>query len=102
MNDRAVGAADRIESKVLRDLERMYPGAISPLIEKHKTTLEKLEKLENDGAYGRARVLIRKSHLVDDIAEAIASVGVKAARLIREEMRGVKEVASHDDPEETG
>ncbi len=102
MHDAAVQAADRIESGVFRKLDRLYPEAISPLMEKHKGTFAKLDKLEKDGAYGRARVLIRKSGLVDDLARAIASAGVEASALIREEIRGVKEVVSDDDAEETG
>lgn len=102
MHDVAAETADRIEDDVLRKLERMYPAAVSPLMAKHKETLEKLEKLEKEGAYGRARVLIRKSGLVDDLARAIASVGVRAAALIREEIHGVKEVARDDDAKETG
>lgn len=102
MHDNAVQAADRLELDALGKLERMYPAAISPLMKKHKGTFAKLEKLEKDGAIGRARVLIRRSGLVDDIAKALAAVGVKAADLIREEIRGVKEVALDDDTEEAG
>lgn len=93
MHDVAVQAADRIESGVLRKLERLYPAAVSPLMEKHKDTFSKLEKLEKDGAYGRARVLIRKSGLVEDFAKALAAAGIKAADLIREEMSSIREVA---------
>lgn len=102
MHDRAVQAADRLELDVLGELERMYPAAVSPLMKKYKGTFEKLDKLEKEGAYGRARVLIRKSGLVDDIAKALAAAGVKAADLIREEIRGVKEVAADDETEEAG
>ena len=102
MHDRAVQAADRLELDVLGELERMYPAAVSSLMKKHKGTFEKLDKLEKEGAYGRARVQIRKSGLVDDIAKALAAAGVKAADLIREEVRGVKEVAADDDTEEAG
>lgn len=100
MHDAAVEAADRIEHGVLVKLEHLYPAAVSPLMKKHKGTLEKLDKLEKDGAYGRARVMIRRSNLVDDFARALARAGVEAAALIREEIHGVKEVADHDDEEE--
>lgn len=100
MHDVAVEAADRLELGALRKLERLYLAAISPLMEKHKGTFATLEKLEKDGAYGRARVFLRKSGIVDDIAKALAAAGVKAADLIREEIRGVKEVAHEQ--EETG
>ena len=96
MYDAAVDAASRIESGVLRKLERLYPATLSPLMRKHKQTLDKLDRLERDGAYGRARVLIRRSGLLDDIAKAIASAGVEAATLIRAEIAAVKEVATDD------
>lgn len=102
MNDASVKAADRLELIVVRELERLYPSAISPLMKKHEATFAKLKKLEADGTYGRARVYLRKSGLVNDIAKALAAAGVKAANLIREEIHGVKEVASDDDKEETG
>lgn len=102
MHDASVQAADRLEADVLRKLERLYPAVVSPLMKKHKGTLKKLDKLEKDGAYGRARVLIRQSGLVDDLARALARAGVEAAALIREEIHGVKEVAAHDDEEEAG
>lgn len=98
MHDAAVKVADRIELDVLRELERLYPAAVSPLMEKHKGTFATLERLENDGAIGRARVFLRKSGLVDDIAKALAAAGVKAADLIREEIHGVKE-AAHEQEE---
>lgn len=97
MYDEAVQAADRILSGTLHDLERLYPAAISPLMERYKATFDKLAKLEKDGAYGRARVLIRQSGLLDDFARAIASAGRDAADLIRAEISGIKEVARNDD-----
>ena len=93
MHDVGVESADLLELGALRKLERLYPAAISPLMEKHKGTFEKLEKFEKDGAYGRARVFLRKSGIVEDIAKALALAGVKAAAIIREEIHGVKEVA---------
>lgn len=100
MHDAAVKAADRLEIGALRELEHLYPAAISPLMEKHKGTFATLEKLEKDGAYDRARVFLRKSGVVEDIAKALADAGMKAADLIREEIGGVKEVAREQ--EETG
>lgn len=91
MHDRSVEKADRIEAKTLAELERIYPAAVSPLMRKHKNTLEKLARLEKQGAYGRARVLLRKSGLVDDLAHALAAAGVRAARLIRKERQAVRE-----------
>lgn len=93
MHDAVVQAADGIELDVLGKLERMYPAAISPLMKKYEPTFKRLEKLEKDGAYGRARVLIRQSGMVEDFAKALAAAGVKAADLIRDEMSSIREVA---------
>ena len=93
MHDAVVQAADGIELDVLGKLERLYPAAISPLMKKYEPTCKRLEKLEKDGAYGRARVLIRQSGMVEDFAKALAAAGVKAADLIRDEMSSIREVA---------
>lgn len=92
----AAKAADRIELGVLRKLERLYPAAVSPLMKKHKQTFEKLARLEKDGAYGRARVLLRRSGLADDIASSLAKAGAEAADLVRREILGVKEAVSDE------
>ena len=91
MNDNAVQAADRIELGVLRELERMYPAAVSPLIKKHEETLDKLDKLMQSGATGRARAVMRRSGLLKDLAVAIAGAGSDAVSLIRGEIKGIKE-----------
>lgn len=91
MYDRAVAQADRIEAETLRELERMYPEAVSPLIKKHKKTLDKLDKLMQSGATGRARAVMRRSGLLKELAVAIAGTGADAVSLIRGEIRGVKE-----------
>ena len=102
MYDRAAAQADRIEGRTLHKLDDLYSALPSSLMEKHKATFEKLEKLEKEGAYGRARVLVRRSGLIDDWAKAIASAGKDAAKVIRQEIDGVREVASDDDEEEAG
>ena len=96
MHDDAVQAADRIEFGVLRELERMYPAAVSPLMKKHEKTLEKLDKLMQSGATGRARVLIRRSGLLKDLAAAIAGAGSDAVSLIRGEINGIKEAVKRE------
>ena len=91
MYDSAVAQADRIEAETLRELERMYPEAVSPLIKKHKKTLDKLDKLMQSGATGRARAVMRRSGLLKDLAVAIAGAGSDAVLLIRGEIKGIKE-----------
>ena len=96
MHDNAVQAADRIELGVLRELVRMYPAAVSPLMKKHEKTLEQLDKLMQSGATGRARVLMRRSGLLKDLAVAIAGVGSDAVSLIRGEIKGIKEAVKRE------
>ena len=91
MYDRAVAQADCIEAETFRELERMYPEAVSPLIKKHKETLDKLDKLMQSGATGRARAVMRRSGLLKEIAVAIAGTGADAVSLIKGEIRDVKE-----------
>lgn len=100
MHDKAVREADRQLARAVRKIESLYPDALAPVLNKHKATFDKLEKLEKEGAWGRARVLIRKSGLVDDLARALAAAGNEAADVIRAEIAGVKEVARSDDPQE--
>lgn len=96
MHDASVQAADRLEADVLRKLERLYPAAVSPLMAKHRTTFDKLARLEKDGAYSRARVMLRRSGLVNDLARAIASAGREAAALIRAEVADIREVVANE------
>ena len=96
MHDNAVQAADRMELGVLRELERMYPAAVSPLMKKHEETLAKLDKLMQSGAAGRARVLMRRSGLLKDLAAAIARAGSDAVSLIRGEIKGIKEAVKRE------
>lgn len=89
--------ADRLELDILQQLERLYPAAVSPLIAKYKATFDRLEKLEKAGAVGRARVMLRRSGLINDLARAIASAGKDAAKLIRAEVRGVKKAVDDEE-----
>ena len=91
MHDKTVQTADCLETDVLRELERLYPAAVSPLMKKHEKTLEQLDKLMQNGATGRARVLMRRSGLLKDLAVAIARAGSDAVSLIRDEIKGIKE-----------
>ena len=93
MHGYAEAVADRLEAETLRALERIYPAALSPLMEKHKPTLDRLDKLEKAGATARARVMLRRSGMLEEIAVALAAAGKEAAALIRQEMSQVKEAA---------
>lgn len=96
MYDRSAAQADRIEAATFRELDRLFPAALAPVMKKHEATFAKLDKLEKEGAWGRARVLIRKSGLVEDTARALAAAGREAADAIRAEISGVKEVSRAD------
>lgn len=101
MNDRTVERADRLERGVLTKVARMYPAAFAPVLARHKGTLDKLDKLMQSGASGRARTLARQSGLLRDVAAALASVGAEAAALIRAEMAQIREAVA-DEPEAAG
>jgi hypothetical protein len=91
MSDATVLKADALERDVMRKVARMYPAAFSPVLDKHRKTLENLDKLMQSGATGRARALVRQSGLLRDVAAAIAFAGADAVALIRGEVDGIKE-----------
>lgn len=99
MRDKSVRQTDRLLAEALRKIGHLYPDALAPVMEKHKATFAKLDKLEQDGAWGRARTLIRTSGLMDDLVHALAKAGRTAADVIRAEMSGVREVAADGDDE---
>lgn len=86
--------SERIERRTLRSLDRLYPAAVSPVMTRHAETLRQIEALSQAGHVARARVLLRRSGLVEELARAIASAGGQAATLIRQEMDAVKEAAA--------
>lgn len=96
MNDPTVALADRLERKTMKKVAGMYPAALSPVLEKHEKTLDKLDELMQKGATGRARALVRQSGLLRDVASALAGVGSEAVGLIRSEMSGIREAVLHE------
>lgn len=94
MNDPTVAKADALEQDVLNKVARMYPAAFSSVLEKHSRTLDKLDKLMKSGAIGRARVLMRQSGLLRDVANALAGAGEEAVDLITREINAVKEAVA--------
>lgn len=101
MSDATVEYANRLEHDVIRKVARMYPAALSPVLEKHEETLQRLDKLMQEGAKGRARVLMRRSGLLKDVARALAGAGVKVARLVSDEIDSIREAVGYE-PETIG
>lgn len=94
MSDATVLKADALERDVMEKVARIYPAAFTPVLDKHRATLDKLDKLMQSGATGRARAFVRQSGLLRDMAAAIASAGEDAVALIRGEMDGIKEAVA--------
>lgn len=95
--DRAIIDSDRIGADVLNDIGATYAGIVDPVLKRHKKTLEKIEKYNEQGKRGLARSLFRSSGLLDDLAVAIALAGQQAAETIRRQHIGIVEVMADDD-----
>lgn len=94
--DQAMRAAVKIEAEMLNKIEAAHQGILQPVLHKHKEMLKKLGRLMQAGETARARVLWRKSGIIDDIAQAIASAGRASSDAIREGLGQIREVVTHD------
>lgn len=96
---RTLERADAIEARVLSESERAYDLAVSRVIRKHAATFRRIRQMEEKGQFDQVRVLCRTSGLLDDLADAVASAGEKAAELIRNALEEVRAVMADDDGE---
>lgn len=96
---RTLERADALEADMLAATARAYDGAVAAVIRKHALTLRLIRQLEDKGEYERARMQIRVSGLLDDLAQAIASAGGDSAALIRSTLGEIREVMADDDGE---
>lgn len=81
---------------MLRDIGAAHRSVIEPVLRKHRQTLQKLDKLMQDGAAGRAKALWRTSGLLDDLAKAIAAANGASVDVLRQGIRDVREVVRAD------
>lgn len=94
--DQAMRQAARIEQQMLSNIDAAYHDILRPVLKKHKTTLDRLDALMQSGATARARVLWRKSGIVEDLAAAIAGAGRVSSDAIRNGLTQIREVMAHD------
>lgn len=97
---KATRRADAIEADVLSASARSYDGAVADVIRRHAHTLRLVRELEIQEKYDQARMQIRVSGLIDDLAQAIAAAGRDSAALIGAALSGIREVMADDDGEE--
>ena len=93
--DQAMRQAVKIEQEMLRNIDAAYHGILTPVLRKHRQTLDRLDKLMQIGAAARARVLWRRSGIIEDLAAAIAGAGQASAGAIRQGLTQIREVVSH-------
>lgn len=93
--DQAMRQAVRIEQQMLNNIDSAYHDVLAPVLRKHKTTLDRLDKLMQSGASARARVLWRRSGIIEDLAAAIAGAGHASSVAIRQGLTQIREVISN-------
>lgn len=87
---------DRLEQSMLDKVDQAYKDVLRPVLVKHRRTLEQIEQLSQAGATGRARVLVRSSGLLEDLAQALATAGRLSAAAIRDGIDRIREVIADD------
>lgn len=94
--DQAMRQAAMIEQEMLRNIDAAYHDILRPVLQKHKQTLDRLEKLMQSGANARARTLWRKSGIIDDLAAAVASAGQASSAAISNGLTEIREVMANE------
>lgn len=94
--DRELLEAAKIEQEMLENIDGAYSDILAPVLKKHRGTLGQLEKLIGAGAVARARVLWRKSGIIDDLASAIAGAGAASAAYIRQGLMQIREAVADE------
>ena len=94
--DRVLMTAAKIEQQTLENIDAAYKDILAPVLKKHRGTLARLEKLIGAGAVARARVLWRKSGIIDDLAAAIAGAGAASAAYIRQGLTQIREAVADE------
>lgn len=94
MMDRAMMQTIKIEQQMLDGIDAAYHDILRPVLDKHRQTLYRLDKLMQDGATARARALWRRSGIITDLAAAIASAGNVSSAVIRKGMLDIREAVT--------
>lgn len=95
--EKTIRKTDAIEARMIADASKAYDRAVAGVLRKHGAVIQRMKVLEKAEKYEQARVLARSSGLLDDLADAIASAGDQAAKLIRQGLMEVKAVMADDD-----
>lgn len=93
--DQGMQTASKIENEMLRSIDDAYRNVLSPVLKKHRRTLQKLDELIASGETARARVLWRSSGLLEDLAAALARSGMLSAATVRRGLDRIREAVSH-------
>lgn len=95
--NKAILDSDRLSFHTQGAIDAMYADTVAPILARYKTTLERIEKCNEQGKRGLARSLFRSSGLLDELAGAIAGAGKAAATAVRQQRAGIMEVMADDD-----
>lgn len=93
--DQEMKTASKIEMEMLRNIDEAYRDVLSPVLKKHRRTLQKLDELIASGETARARVLWRSSGLLEDLAAALAKSGMLSAATVRRGLDRIREAVTH-------
>lgn len=86
----------RISRRMTTGISDAFADVLQPVLHKHRQTLDRLDKLMQAGDADRASRLWRRSGLLDDLAQAIASAGAVSADVIRDALKRIREAVSDD------
>lgn len=74
----------KISRKMMASIDEAFADVLKSVLQRHKGTLRRIDKLVQDGDADRASRLWRRSGLLDDLAKAIAGAGAVSADAIRD------------------
>lgn len=84
-----------ISRQMMSAIDAAYSDVLTPVLHRHKATLDRLDKLMQEGKTDEASRLWRRSGLLDDMAKAIAGAGKVSADAIREGLKRTREAVHH-------
>ena len=94
--DQLMKTSTQIEKEMLASIDEAYHDILVPVLRKHRRDLARLDKLMKEGNMAQARVLWRRSGIVDELAMAVADAGKVSAGAIRAGLTRIREAAKHD------
>lgn len=98
--DRTISKADRLERLMYGDIDALYDRLTSPVLKKHRKTLERFETLLEEARPAEARRMLASSGFLADMTKALSQAGQEAGVIIRRRMQEIREVVADDDTQE--